>query len=111
MKNNGFWIFLGCCVLAASIVHAGNEVADQLDNAVEVPDSLYVRTDEGDGTTEYGDYLSVHQAAAYLHLSDENVEELIESGEWENVAHTMGDNRIISKAAVQEWVEAKLRGE
>lgn len=111
MKNNGFWIFLGCCVLAASILYAGQEIANQLDSVADIPDSLYVTTNEQGKSQEFGDYLTIYEAAQYLGISQDDIEELIESGEWDPVAYTMGDSCIISKAAVQEWVETKLRGE
>ena len=111
MKTGGLWIFLGCCVLAASIFYAGQEIAGQLDNVADFPSSLYVTTNEQEKSQEFGDYLSKYEAAQYLEISHEEVEELIESGEWDSVAYIVGENRIISKAAVQEWVEAKLRGE
>ncbi len=117
MKSNGLWIFLGCCVLASAIAYAGQEIADQLPESADIPDSLYVRTDEGGGTTEYGDYLSVYEAAEYLQLSREMIEELIESGEWDHVAYPVENpypysvQYIISKAAVQEWADGKIHGE
>lgn len=114
MKINGLWIFLSCCVLASAIAYAGKEIADQLPDRPDIPNSLYVRTDEGGGTTEYGDYLSVHEAAEYLRLSREKIEELIESGEWDRVAYPIEGQYtiqyIISKAAVQEWADGKIRG-
>lgn len=117
MKTGGLWIFLGCCVLAASILYAGQGIADQLDSVADIPDSLYVTTNEQGKSKEYGDYLSVYEAAEYLQLSREKIEELIESGEWDRVAYPTENlytghvQYIISKTAVQEWVEAKLHGE
>ncbi len=116
MKSNGLWIFLGCCVLASAIAYAGKEIAAQLPDGPDIPDSLYVRTYEGDGVTEYGDYLSVYEAAEYLHLSQEKIEELIESGEWDRVVYPIENlytghvQYIISKAAVQEWADGKIHG-
>ena len=111
MKNNGLWIFLGCCVLASAIGYAGNEIAGQLPERADIPQSLYVTTNEQRKSQEFGDYLTIYEAAQYLGISQDDIEELIESGEWDPVAYTMGDSCIISKAAVQEWVETKLRGE
>jgi len=115
MKNNGLWIFLGCCVIASAIAYAGKEIADHLPDTPDIPESLYVRTGE-QGGEEYGDYLSVYEAAEYLNLSNEKIEELIESGEWERVAYPVENlytghvQYIISKAAVQEWADGKIYG-
>jgi len=111
MKNNGLWIFLGCCVLASAIGYAGKEIADRLPERADIPQSLYVTTNEHGKAQEFGDYLTIYEAAQYLELSQDDVRELIESGEWDRVAYPVGDSCVISKAAVQEWVETKLRGE
>lgn len=41
----------------------------------------------------------------------EYVEELIASGEWEQVASPVDDSYIISKAALREWADGRIRGE
>ncbi len=111
MKINGLWIFLSCCVLSSGIAYAGQEIACQLPESADIPQSLYVTTNEQGKSQEFGDYLSIYEAAEYLNLSQENVEELIESGEWDPVAYPVNDQYIISKTAVQDWLETKLRGE
>lgn len=117
MKTGGLWIFLGCCVLAGAIFGAGREIADQIPERTDIPKTLYITTNEQEKPKEFGDYLDISEAAEYLNLSYESIEELIESGEWVHIAYPVESpvtghvQYIISKTAVQEWVEAKLRGE
>lgn len=111
MKNDGPWIFFGCCVLAASLFYAGYTIADHLPDRPNIPNSLYVTTNEQGAVKEFGDYLSTDEAAEYLNLSRKDVENLIESGEWGQVVYMVDDSYIISKTALQEWADEKIRGE
>ena len=106
MKNEGLFHFLGCCVIAASIVVSGAIIANKLPETAQFPTSLSVST--SDGTHQFGDYLSTYEASAYLGIATDSVMELIQSGELDSAIYKVDKDYIISKQALQEWVDSKI---
>lgn len=78
MKTKDFFNFLGCCVIAVAIVISGYMISNKIAQIPKFPNSLSVSTQ--DSSQQYGDYLTVYEAAAYLGVSDTDVNNLINSG-------------------------------
>lgn len=106
MKNSGLCNFLGCCVIAVAILASGIIIAHNLPDTTEVPNRFGVSVD-GEKAA-FGDFLSESEAAAYLGLTNEDITQLLESGELDSAVYKVGENYIISRQALQEWAESKI---
>lgn len=107
MKNSSLAHFLGCCVIAISIVIAGWIISKELPNTTQVPSNLSVLTQTRD--EQYGNYLSKYEVAAYLGITDEDVENLFSSGELDGTYAMAGANSIFSREKLDEWVEKRIK--
>ena len=94
MKSKDFFNFLGCCAIAVAIAIS------------EFPNSLSVSTQES--SQQFGDYLTTYEAAAYLGISDTDVNDLINSDKLDSAIYKDGEICIISKEALQEWVNSQI---
>ena len=106
MKKDGLFHFLGCCVIAAAIVVSGVIIANKLPETTQFPSSLSVST--SDSTQQFGDYLSTYEASAYLRIETDNLMELIQSGELDGAIYQVGEDYIISRQALREWVGSRI---
>lgn len=106
MKHSDILNFLGSCVIAIAIVAASCIITSKLPETVQFPTSLNVSTQ--DGTQQFGDYLSIYEASAYLRISDLELKGLIESGELDSAVHKIGDSYLISRQALQDWADSKI---
>ena len=70
------------------------------------PNSLSVSTQES--SQQFGDYLTTYEAAAYLGISDTDVNDLINSDKLDSAIYKDGEICIISKQALQEWVNNQI---
>lgn len=106
MKSKDFFNFLGCCVIAVAIVISGYMIANKIAQIPKFPNNLCVSTQ--DGTQQFGDYLTVYDATAYLGISDIDMNDLINSGKLNSAIYKVGESYIISKEALQEWVNSQI---
>lgn len=106
MKNNELFRFLGDCIIAVAIIVAGCIIAFHLPDTTKVPSSLSVSTQSSQ--TQFGDYLSRYDVAGYLGISSDEADKLIDSGAIDSAIYKIGETYIISKSALQEWVEIGL---
>ncbi len=112
MKNFSLSTFLGLCTLGVclllGLILSGWIIAQELPDTPRIPNGLAVQL-IGQEDTDYGDYLSMRQAASYLCVREVDIQALIESGALEGVYTTIdGDDvsyYIFSKAALQQWIE------
>ncbi len=58
---------------------------------------------------QYGNYLSKYEVAAYLGITDEDVDQLFASGELDGTYTVAGTNYIFSREKLDEWVENRLK--
>ena len=107
MKNFNLSQFLGCCVIGISIVIAGWLISKELPNTTQVPSNLSVMTQTQD--EQYGNYLSKYEVAAYLGITDEDVDKLFASGELDGTYTVAGANYIFSREKLDEWVENRIK--
>ena len=108
MKNSGSYNFLGCCVIAAAILASGIIIARNLPDTTKVPN--YFDVGVAGEKAEFGDFLSESEAAVYLGLTNEDIKELLRSGQLDQAVYKVGENYIISRQALQEWAEGKIPG-
>lgn len=106
MKSKDFFNFLGCCVIAVAIVISGYMISNKIAQIPKFPNSLSVSTQ--DSSQQYGDYLTVYEAAAYLGVSDTDVNNLINSGKLDSAICKVGESYIISKEDLQKWVNSQI---
>ncbi len=106
MKNFNFSQFLGHCVIGVSIIAAGWLISEELPNTTQVPSNLSVITQTQD--EQYGNYLSKNEVAAYLSITDEDVDKLFSSGELDGTYTVAGANYIFSREKLDEWVEKRI---
>ena len=106
MKSKDFFNFLGCCVIAVAIVISSYMISSKIAQIPRFPDNLSVSTREN--TQQYGDYLTIHEVAAYLGISSDEASDLINSGKLNSAIYRDGEICIISKQALQEWVNAQI---
>ena len=109
MKNFDLSHFLGCCVIGASIVAAGWLIGRELPDTPHIPSNLSV-TSSGfrEKDESFGKYLSEYEVAAYLSITDEDVELLLSQGELEGTYLSAGSSRMFSREKLDEWVENRL---
>ena len=106
MKNFNLSQFLGCCVISIGIVVAGWLISKELPDTTKVPSNLSVITQTHDET--FGDYLSKYEVAAYLGITDADVDEMFNSGELEGTYIEAGANYVFSRDRLDEWVEKRI---
>ena len=106
MKNFNLSQFLGCCVISIGIVIAGWLISKELPNTTQVPSSLSVVTQARDEM--FGNYLSKYEVAAYLGITDEDVDSLLASGELEGTYTVAGANYVFSREKLDDWVEKRI---
>ena len=107
-KSFDISLFLGCCVISTGIVIAGWLISKELPDTTHVPSSLAVTTTDS-AYGQFGEYLSQYEVAAYLGITDEDVESLIKSGELDGVSTKLGANYVFVKSKVDEWMENRVR--
>ena len=107
-KSFDISLFLGCCVISAGIVIAGWFISKELPDTMHVPSSLAVTTTDS-AYGQFGEYLSRYEVAAYLGITDEDVESLIKSGELDGVSTKLGANYVFVKSKVDEWMENRVK--
>ena len=107
-KNFDISLFLGCCVIRIGIVIVGWLISKELPDTTHVPSSLSVTTTDS-AYGQFGEYLSQYEVAAYLGITDEDVESLIKSGELDGVSTKLGANYVFVKSKVDEWMENRVR--
>lgn len=81
-------------------------ISFNLPDTTYVPSSLIVNTQSD--PIQFGDYLSPDEVAAYLGITSDEADRLIESGAIDSAIYKVGETYIISKSALQEWVELGL---
>ena len=64
-----------------------------------------------DNTQQFGDYLTAYDVAAYLGISSDDTSDLINSGKLDSAIYKDGEICIISKQALQEWVNSQIGNE
>jgi len=106
MKNDGLLKFFGDCVIGVAIIVAGCIIAFNLPDTTQVPSNLSVNTQSVQG--QFGDYLSRYEVSSYLGITSDEADRLIESGAMDSAIYKVGETYIISKSALQEWVESGL---
>lgn len=106
MKNFNLSQFLGCCVISAGIVVAGWLISQELPNTTQVPSSLSVITKTAD--EQYGNYFSEYQVAAYLGITNEDVDVLLRTGKLDGTYMTAGENLLFSREKLDEWVKQQI---
>ena len=106
MKSKDFFNSLGCCAIAVAIVISGYMIASKIEQIPKFPNSLSVSTQ--DSSQQFGDYLTTYEAAAYLGISDTDVNDLINSGKLDSAIYKDGEICIISKDALQAWVNSQI---
>lgn len=106
MKNFNLAQFLGCCVISFGIIVAGWLISKELPNTTQVPSSLSVITQTQD--ERYGSYLAKSQVAAYLKITDEDVDSLLNSGELDGTYTITGANYVFSREKLDEWVDRRI---
>ena len=106
MKNDGLLKFFGDCVIGVALIIAACIIASNLPDTTLVPSNFSVNTQSGQG--QFGDYLSRSEVAAYLGISSDEADRLIESGAMDSAIYNVGETYIISKSALQEWVDLGL---
>ena len=106
MKHEGIFHFLGACVIAAAIVISAVIIADKIPGPAQFPSELTVST--GDSSQQFGDYLSTYEASAYLGIATDSFMNLIHSGQLDSAIYQVGKDYIISKQALQDWVDSQI---
>ena len=107
-KNFDMSLFLGCCVISVGIIIAGWLISKELPETTRVPASLAVTTTNVD-YAQFGEYLSKNEVAAYLGITDEDVNVLIEAGEFDNTFTKLGANYVFVKSALDEWMANRMK--
>ena len=111
-KNFDMSLFLGCCVISIGIIIAGWLISKELPDTTRVPSNLAVTTTDV-AYGQFGEYLSNHQVAAYLGITDEDVNALVESliktGELDSVSTEIGANRVFVKSRLDEWMDNRTK--
>lgn len=106
MKTFNLSQFLGCCVISIGIIVAGWLISNELPDTASVPASFSVTTRTADEL--YGNYLSKYEVAAYLNITDEDVEKLLNSGELDGTYTVAGANYVFSREKLDEWVSNRI---
>ena len=106
MKSDGLLKFLGNCIIAVAIIVASCIIAFHLPDTTRIPASLSVNTQSEQA--QFGDYLSRYEVAGYLGISSDEADRLIDSGAMDSAIYKIGETYIISKSAMQKWVELGL---
>lgn len=106
MKSFNLSQFLGCCVISVGIIVAGWFISEELPDTTQVPSSLSVVTKTMDEL--YGNYLSEYEVAAYLHITEEDVDKLLGSGELEGTYTVAGASYVFSREKLDEWVKKQI---
>lgn len=111
-KNFDVSLFLGCCVISVGIIVAGWLISKELPETTKVPSNLAVTTNSST-YGQYGEYLSKYEVAAYLGITDEDVNSLVESliktGELNKISTEIGANRVFIKSKLDEWMMNRVR--
>ena len=105
-QNFNMALFLGCCMVALSILVAGLVIARQ------IPDSLHGSLHGSfsgtliDSGGSFREFMSEWEAANFLMISDRELERIIESGELSGTYAVFQVERIILRASERsrEWV-------
>lgn len=108
MKKFNLALFLGCCVIGICIIISAKLISNNLPGTTHVPSSLYVTT--SDSVKEFRDYLSEYEVAAFLSISSEDASNLIASGEFDSFGTKIGNSFVVSKVALEVWMNDKLSG-
>lgn len=108
MKNFNLSLFLGCCIIGISIIISSIVVAKNLPSTTHVPSSLSVTT--SNSVSEFKDFLSESEVAAFLSIDNKDVSELITSGELDAFTTKIGDSYVFSKVALEGWMNDKIKG-
>lgn len=106
MKNFNLSQFLGCCVINVGIMIAGWLISEELPDTTYVPSTLSVMTQTQDEM--FGDYLSKYEVAAYLGITEEDVDQLFHAGELKGTYMKAGANYVFSRAKIAEWIENRI---
>lgn len=106
MKNFNLSQFLGCCVISIGIIIAGWMISQELPNTTSVPTSFSVTTHTQDEA--FGNYLSKYEVSAYLNISNEDVEMLLDSGKLEGTYTVAGTSYVFSREKLDEWVAERI---
>ena len=80
-------------------------IANKIAQIPEFPYNLNVSTH--DDTHQFGDFLSIYDVSGYLGITYDEAENLINSGELDSTIYRNGEICIISKQALQEWVNSQ----
>lgn len=107
-KNFDLSLFLGCCVIAIGIVLAGWLISKELPETTKVPANLAVTTTNVESGYEFGNYLSKHEVSAYLGITSEDVNTLIQSGQLDGISTQLGANLVFSKEGLDKWMEGRF---
>lgn len=107
MKNFNLSQFLGCCVISIGIVVAGWLISKELPNTTQVPSVLSVTTQTRD--EQFGNYLSKYEVAAYLGITDDDVNKLFNAGELKGTYVEAGENYIFIREKLDGWVEKQIK--
>ena len=103
MKNSGIATFLGSCVIGISIIVAGYLISEELPETTQVPG--YISVDLEDQGEQFDNYMYKSDVARYLCVYEDDIEELLSSGELEGTYFVVGDSYIFIRDKIDEWVE------
>lgn len=107
-KSFDLSLFLGCCVISVGIIIAGWLISKEMPETTKVPSNLAVTTTNVESGYEFGSYLSKHEVSAYLGITSEDVDTLIQSGELDGVSTRLGANVVFSKEGLDKWMEERF---
>ncbi|HBF66354.1 MAG TPA: hypothetical protein DDW34_12245 [Clostridium sp.] len=105
MKNFIISLFLGCCVIGLCVIISGVIIAYKLPETESFPNDISVSTT--DAEPEFKDFLSEYEVAAYLSVGNDEVTNLIQSGEITAFATKFGDSYVFSKVALEDWMNSR----
>ncbi len=108
MKNFNLSLFLGCCVIGICIIISSILVSNNLPDTTHVPSNLAVTT--SNSVSEFQDFLSEYEVAAFLRISSDDVSNLIASDEFDAFGTKIGDSYVFSKVALEGWMNDKING-
>lgn len=109
MKNKiDLSLFLGSCIISLGIIISAWIIAKELPNALKVPSNLSVTTSDM-GNAQFGEYLSQYEVAAYLRITDEDVNVLIKSGELDGISTNLGTNYVFLKSKLDQWMKDRVK--
>jgi len=99
-------ILLGCIIIALVVAFTGLAVSRKIETETNAVIAAY---DAGAARINANsEYLSAAETAAYLKVTAQELQNMIESGDLAGTYKYYGDDPVFSRAALAEWFEARL---